>query len=103
EYQKHGIPPMRGCFLHYENDKELYNLKYQFMLGKDLIVAPVIKPKTNIWKVYLPNDSWVHLLSGKTFKSGWNDVNAPIGKPPVFYRNESKFKGLFSELTEIKD
>ena len=98
EYQEYGTPPVRGCFMHYENDTEIYNLKYQFMLGKDLLIAPVIKPKTNKWKVYLPNDLWVHLWSGKIFKPGWNEVDAPIGKPPVFYRNESKFKELFSEL-----
>ena len=98
EYQEYGTPPVRGCFMHYENDTEIYNLKYQFMLGKDLLIAPVIKPKTNKWKVYLPNDIWVHLWSRKTFKPGWNEVESPIGKPPVFYRNESKFKELFSEL-----
>ena len=102
EYQDDGIPPIRGCYMHYENDKEAYNLKYQFMLGQDLLVAPVIKPRIHKWKVYLPEDTWVHLWSGKEFEGGWIEVDAPIGQPPVFYRKESNFKDLFSELSRNK-
>ena len=100
QYQEYGIPPIRGCYLHYENDKELYKHKYQFMLGNDLLIAPVIKPGINKWKVYLPDDFWVHLWSGKEYRKGWTEVKAPIGKPPVFYRKQSKFIDLFSELSE---
>ncbi len=99
EYQEYGIPPMRACFMHYETDKELYHLKYQFMLGQDILVAPVIKPGIDKWDVYLPKDNWVHLWSKKEFGGGWNEVDAPIGQPPVFYRKQSKFEELFSKLS----
>jgi alpha-glucosidase len=102
EYQEEGIPPVRGCFIHYENDRKLFNLKYQFMLGQDLLIAPVIKPKIDKWKVYLPDDVWIHLWSRKEYVKGWNEVDAPVGQPPVFYRKNSQFKDLFSKLTESK-
>lgn len=102
EYQERGIPPIRGCYMHYENDKELFNLKYQFMLGQDLLVAPVVKPGVNKWKAYLPEDTWVHLWSGKEFEGGWIETEAPFGKPPVFYRRQSQFRELFSELAKNK-
>jgi alpha-glucosidase len=102
EYQQLGTPLVRGCFMHYENDKEVYHLKYQFMLGKDLLIAPVIKPGIENWKVYLPDDLWVHLWSGVEFGGGWNEVYAPIGQPPVFYRKDSNFFELFSELSQNK-
>ena len=98
EYIEKGIPPIRGCFLHYENDPELLKIKYQYLLGQDLLVAPVIKPKIKEWKVYLPNDDWIHIWSGNKYKGGWIIVEAPIGKPPVFYRDNSRFCSLFKSL-----
>ncbi|TFG28429.1 MAG: alpha-glucosidase, partial [Promethearchaeota archaeon] len=54
EYQDEGIPPIRACFLHYESDPELHKTKYQYLFGKDLLIAPVIKPQTFTWKTYFP-------------------------------------------------
>jgi alpha-glucosidase len=101
EYQKTGISPFRGCFLHYESDPELYNLKYQYMLGPDLVIAPVIEPKKEEWKVYLPEDVWIHMWSHNEYNGGWTIVDAPIGKLPVFYRKTSKFNELFKSLREV--
>jgi alpha-glucosidase len=101
EYQEKGIPPFRGCFLHYENDPELYNLKYQYLFGSDLLVAPVIKPNSSEREVYFPDDIWIHIWSGKEFKKGVKKVEAPIGQPPVFYRKESKFADLFCKLKDV--
>jgi len=101
EYQENGIPPMRPCYLHYENDTKLHFLKYQYLFGRDLLVAPVIKPKQNKMKVYFPNDNWIHIWSGKMFTKGWNTVDSPIGQPPVFYRIGSNFKELFEHIKEI--
>lgn len=101
EYQNLGTPPIRGCFLHYENDSELYDLKYQYLFGQDLLVAPVIKPNQKEWKIYLPEDDWVHVWSNKSYTGGWIDVPAPIGEPPIFYRPSSEFSQLFSELKTI--
>jgi alpha-glucosidase len=98
EYQQKGIPPIRACFLHYEDDPELYNLKYQYLLGEDLLVAPVIQPNIKIWKVYFPDDKWIHIWSGKKYKKGWYDIDAPIGEPPVFYRERARFSNIFAEI-----
>lgn len=97
-YQKKGIPPIRACFLHYEDDLELRDLKYQYLLGRDLLVAPVIKPEVRRWRVYLPEDSWIHLWTSKEYQGGWIEIMAPIGKPPVFYRKNSQFSKKFKEL-----
>jgi len=101
EYQETGIPPMRACFLHYEKDPILHKIKYQYLFGQDLLVAPVIKPNTNKWKVYFPDDDWVHVWSETEFKKGWHDVDAPIGNPPIFYRKSSDHSELFQEIKKI--
>ena len=98
EYQETGISPIRACYLHYEDDLELHKIKYQFLFGRDLLVAPVVKPQTSIWNVYLPNDKWVHVWSEKEYSKGWITIDSPIGQPPVFYKEDSKFIDLFKEL-----
>ncbi len=101
EYQETGISPIRACYLHYGNDPELHKLKYQYLLGRDLLVAPVIKPKITVWKVYLPEDQWIHIWSDKEYGKGWHEIEASIGSPPVFYRKKSKFTHLFETINPL--
>lgn len=96
-----GIPVQRPLFMHYENDEIAYDLKYQYLYGEDVLVAPVHQEKQSEWEVYLPEDTWVHLWSGREYPGGYVTVEAPIGYPPVFYRKESKWKELFLKLSDI--
>jgi alpha-glucosidase len=101
EYQASGLPFTRHMALHFEEDSVARSLQYQFMLGRDLLVAPVCKPRKRKWRVYLPSGDWCHLWSGESLPSGWNHVEAPLGKPPVFWRSGSSFAPLFASLTQI--
>ncbi len=102
EYVEKGLPCMRHPYIHYENDQKLHKLKYQYLFGRDLMVAPVIKPNKKAKKVYLPDDEWVHLWTGYEYsESGWYKVKAGIGEPPVFYRKASEFASLLAELKHI--
>jgi alpha-glucosidase len=96
-----GIPVQRPLFMHYENDEIAYDLKYQYLYGEDVLVAPVHQENQSEWEVYLPEDTWVHLWSGREYQGGYVTVEAPIGYPPVFYRKESKWKELFLKLSDI--
>ena len=98
---KTGLPVMRPLFLHYEEDARTYTLKYQYLLGRDLLVAPVYDQGRNDWTLYLPEDNWVHLWTGETYRGGDVTVAAPLGKPPVFYRADSEWADLFSTLRHI--
>ena len=101
EYRDKGLPPMRHPYIHYENDKTLHALKYQYMYGPDLMVAPVIKKGQGKRKLYLPQDRWIHAWSGMEYGPGWHRVRAPMGQPPVFYREKSSFAELFAALKNI--
>lgn len=102
EYYQTGLPTMRHPYIHYENEVKLHKFKYQYLFGRDLLVAPVYKPKRNRHRVYLPKDNWVHLWSGNNYYGGWVTVSSPIGEPPVFYREKSDFSELFSEVKSYK-
>lgn len=94
-----GIPVMRPLFLHYENDPIAYSLRYQYLFGRDLLVAPVHEQGRTDWTLYLPEDNWINLWTGEAHKGGQEvTVDAPIGKPPVFYRAESGSAALFASL-----
>ncbi|MDE4976282.1 alpha-glucosidase, partial [Francisella tularensis subsp. holarctica] len=41
ENNQKGIPVQRPLFIHYENDPLCYDIKYQYLLGEDLLLAPV--------------------------------------------------------------
>ncbi|UCF97394.1 MAG: alpha-glucosidase [Spirochaetaceae bacterium] len=98
EYQETGIPVIRHPYLHYEGDSQLHGLKYQYLFGRDLLVAPVITPRRSAWTVYLPEDQWIHLWSGREFAPGRRRVAAPLGQPPVFYRKRSPFRETFEAI-----
>jgi len=101
ENAQKGIPCMRMPYIHYENDKTLLNLKYQYLLGRDLMVAPVYEEGKTTQKVYLPADTWVNIWTGEEYGQGTYEVAAPLGQIPVFYRKGSKYEQLFKGIKNI--
>lgn len=98
-----GLPAQRPLFLNYPTDQPSYDVKYQYMYGDDVLVAPVYLPDVETWDVYLPSDpeaTWVFLWDESMMFSGGARVNvpAPLGQPPVFYRNVSAFVDVFRNV-----
>jgi len=61
----------------------------QYMLGDELLVAPVMERGRRTRKVFLPEGKWVHFLNGMIFEgSGEKDVDADLGSIPVFLRQD---------------
>ncbi|OKL45830.1 alpha-glucosidase [Pseudovibrio exalbescens] len=98
-----GMPAQRPLFMHFEDDAEAYEVLYEYLFGRDLLVAPVYEQGATTRKLYLPADEWVHVWSGETYTGGWVEVNAPIGQPPVFYRKNSADAALLSKIAEAAD
>ena len=82
---------MRPLFYHYD-EKPAYVETSEYLLGEDLLVAPVLEEKAVTRKVYLPEDKWINVYTNEEYEGGTYEVDAPIGKPPVFVRSESTFK-----------
>ena len=91
-----GTPVMRPLFYHYDEPRA-YTESLEYLLGRDILVAPVIDKGATTKTVYLPEDEWVHLYSGNEFDGGMVIVGAPVGEPPVFIRKDSeRFEELMS-------
>jgi alpha-glucosidase len=85
-----GHPLVRHMLLEYPGDARAWTADVQFMLGHDVLVAPVVKPGATKVTVYLPESGWVHLYSGHEYDAqGDYTVSAPLGEPAVFYRKGS--------------
>lgn len=82
EAQK-GIPMMRPLFYHYE---EFYEDDKEYLLGRDLLIAPIRRQSRTDRHVLLPDDTWIELYTGKEYKGGNYLIQAPIGRVPVFVR-----------------
>ena len=97
-----GSPVMRPLFLMFEADPLAYLQDYQYMLGSDLLVAPVLAPELETWTVYLPGTddiTWVHLWTGDTAPGNTSLATpAPLGQPPVYYRQGSQWTDLFETI-----
>lgn len=98
DYASNGVPAIRHTWLHYEDEPGLRRLSYQYLYGRDLLVAPVTKPGKNLSDAYLPADHWVHLWTSREFRGGDVTIEAPLGYPPVFYRADSPWASLFESL-----
>lgn len=95
-----GIPVQRPLFLHYEEDPAAYDLQYEYLLGEDVLVAPVYLSGKESWEVYLPGGDWKHIWTGTLYSAGVITVEAPVGYPPVFYRPTSDFCKIFDGIRE---
>ncbi|WP_052003332.1 alpha-glucosidase [Microvirga sp. BSC39] len=85
----HGYPLTRHLFLHYPNDRNTYGLRYQYLLGPDLMIAPVVDKGATSVEVYWPKGAeWTDLWTGAgAGKAGeWTRAPAPLGRPAVFLR-----------------
>jgi alpha-glucosidase len=105
ENAEQGLPFMRPLYMHYfdtvksENCK-LKDIKYQYLLGRDLLVCPVIEPGKTVKKVMLPEDQWINIWTGEEYGHGVYEFDVPLRRPPVFVRKDSEFKDLFLKLKE---
>src|SRR5699024_6944892 len=64
-----GIPMMRPMALQFPADPSCRYLDRQYMLGADLLVAPVFTADGTL-EFYLPEGAWVHVLDGEQLTGG---------------------------------
>lgn len=100
EDARHGIPAIRPDFW----DAGSYSScrdEYSYFFGDDMYVAPVIEKGAVRRRVCLPEGDWLHFWSGKQYRGGYAyNVDAPLGRPAVFYRKNSGFAELFKAAAD---
>ena len=99
-YARTGDPVMAPLFYHFQTEAGADGMSY--MLGPDMLVAPVLNPGETTLSIDLPEGTdWIHVWSGETHAGGSQPrVDAPFGKPGVFVRADAahRFTEVFPAL-----
>lgn len=94
-----GAPLVRHLLLQFPDEPEAWDVHDQFLLGPDLLVAPVVVEGATARELLLPPGIWVHAWSGAEHavdRATRVTVAAPPGSPPVFYRRGSMVEEVFA-------
>ncbi|WP_225048463.1 glycoside hydrolase family 31 protein [Lacticaseibacillus kribbianus] len=82
-----GLPIMRPLAMHYPNDERAATINDEFLVGEDLLAAPVLTPNTAERLVYLPAGEWRDFWTGQAYAGGRSHViAAPLDALPLFVR-----------------
>jgi alpha-glucosidase len=87
EAHRRGTPIIRPLFWHYPNDPTAVAASDQFLLGPDLMVAPILKQGATARSVYLPVGTWFDFWTGAELRGGQHVVaEAPLEILPLYAR-----------------
>jgi alpha-glucosidase (family GH31 glycosyl hydrolase) len=82
-------PLIRPIWYHAPQVAELYAVADEYMLGPDILVAPVLASGCATRDVLLPPGDWSDAWTGETLAAGWHrNVPAPCPGMPIFVRSE---------------
>lgn len=93
ETEASGLPIMRPMLVEFPDDARFVAEEKQYMLGPDLLVAPVIEEGATGRKIEFPAGVWQHALHPVAFH-GPASVEVPIGlvDAPLFVREGATLK-----------
>ncbi len=87
EAHRTGTPLFRPLMLNYQTDESTFNLDDQFMVGADLLAAPILKPDLTARNAYLPAGLWYDYWTNRKYEGGKTyRVDAPLETMPLWVR-----------------
>ncbi|HZR29958.1 MAG TPA: glycoside hydrolase family 31 protein [Terriglobales bacterium] len=86
-----GEPILAPLWYHAPLDANTYKIVDEYMVGGDVVVAPVLIKGATSRDIYLPEGNWRDYNSGQLQKGGaWlRNYGAPLDKLPLFVRDGS--------------
>ena len=88
-----GLPIMRPMALEFPGDPRFATEDSQYMLGPDLLVAPIFQEGATNRVVKFPPGLWRHLLSPKTYEGPADlEISCGLVDAPVFVREGARLK-----------
>ncbi|WP_052864144.1 alpha-xylosidase [Streptomyces niger] len=100
---EHGTPVMRAMLLEFPDDPACHTLDRQYMLGDDLLVAPVLSADGSV-EYYVPDGEWTHLLSGERVQGpSWRRERYGFDSLPLLVRPGSVIPFGSASDTAVSD
>ena len=82
-----GEPVQRPLVFDHQDDNVVRDVDDEYLLGRDLLVAPVTEPGTTARQVYLPRGEWYDWHTGERHDGGrWIVAPTPMDRIPIFAR-----------------
>jgi len=90
---KTGEPILRPIWYNYPDEREALAVTDEFMVGKDVLVAPVMEKGASSRAIYVPPGDWIDYKSKSAIAGDqWlRNYKAPLDTLPVFVRDRSQF------------
>lgn len=94
-----GRPIMAGLFFDFPEDEKIWDFPYQYMLGDNLLIAPITDENQDSIEVYLPAGDWFDFWSGREYSgSRAHVVSADLESIPVFSKDRNlSYASLMSD------
>lgn len=80
-------PFMRPLVYEWPHDPVAVQCEDEYLLGENLLVAPLLEENATSRQVYLPEGVWQEFFTGKEYAGGQTIVAGGEGKLPVFSRH----------------
>ena len=88
-----GLPIMRPMSLEFPDDARFLSEDSQYMIGRNLLVAPILSAGTHKRTVKFPAGTWRHLLEPRQYTGpSETEVEIDLQSVPVFVRAGSRLK-----------
>lgn len=101
---KEGLPIFRPMIMAYEKDMNLLNMREQFMLGENMIVAPVLYEGERSKTVYLPKGSWFNYFTSEKLQGGkWYKLPCELDEILVFVKEGSIIPTYNKKFRNVKE
>jgi len=87
EAHRTGVPILRPLLLNYQTDYNTLSIDDEFMIGADLLAAPIVHPRETSRLVYLPEGTWYDFWTGKQMQGpAMIHADAPLETIPLYVR-----------------
>ncbi|MDH2335494.1 TIM-barrel domain-containing protein [Clostridium perfringens] len=101
---KEGLPIFRPMIIEYEKDMNLLNMREQFMLGENMIVAPVLYEGERSKTVYLPKGSWFNYFTREKLQGGkWYKLPCELDEILVFVKEGAIIPTYNKKFRNVKE
>lgn len=101
---KEGLPIFRPMIMEYEKDMNLLNMREQFMLGENMIVAPVLYEGERSKTVYLPKGSWFNYFTSEKLQGDkWYKLPCELDEILVFVKEGSIIPTYNKKFRNVKE
>lgn len=87
ESSQTGVPIVRPLVMEYPEDETTFNISDQFLLGSNVMIAPILRPGTTHRSIYLPEGVWYDYWTKESYQGGnYVLVEAALDKLPIFIK-----------------